>query len=166
MGSQKIYFKDSQHSDLPCIRHTMRSSKDQRLANRLTILQTWSAHPEWGATQIGRGGQGQARPPVVFQQDGAPSHTSPSTLSFLAAQRVQVLPNWPANSPDLNLVENCWAWISRQLIGQIFTTEDALESAIRAAWDHRPPTLIPNLHNSMVRRLTAVMPARGDVTRY
>ena len=135
------------------------------------LVSSWSAYQE----QVLRpnltflhnpGGQGQARPPIVFQQDGAPSHTSRSTLSFLAAQRVQVLPNWPANSPDLNLVENCWAWISRQLIGQIFTTEDALESAIRAAWDHRPPTLIPNLYNSMVRRLTAVMTARGDVTRY
>ena len=104
--------------------------------------------------------------PAVFQQDGASSHTSRSTQAFLAAQRVNVLPNWPANSPDLNLVEHCWTWIAKQLVGQSFTTEAALEDAIVAAWASRPPTLIPNLYNYMVRRLTAVMTSRGDVTRY
>lgn len=113
-----------------------------------------------------RGGAQRAAQPIVFQQDGAPSHTSRSTQAFLAAHRVQVLPDWPANSPDLNLVENCWAWIARQLVGQSFGSEDALEKAIRDAWESRPATLIPNLYNSMVRRLTAVLAARGDATRY
>ena len=87
-------------------------------------------------------------------------------MDFLAANRVDVLPNWTANSPDLNLVENCWAWIAKKLVGQTFATEAALENAIKAAWAERPSTLIPSLYNSMVRRLTAVMTSRGDVTRY
>ena len=113
-----------------------------------------------------RGGAQSAAKPIVFQQDRAPSHTSRSTQDFLAAHRVNVLPDWPANSPDLNLVENCWSWIAKQLVGQSFSSEEALEEAIREAWDARPATMIPNLYNSMVRRLTAVMTARGDVTRY
>ena len=106
------------------------------------------------------------RSPIIFQQDGASSHTSKSTLRFLQSHRVKMLPNWPANSPDLNPVEHCWAWLSKQLVGQKFETEAALEDAVRTAWATRPASLIPNLYGSMVRRLTSVLVARGGATKY
>jgi transposase len=102
----------------------------------------------------------------VFQQDGASSHTSASTQAYLATKGVSVLPDWPAHSPDLNPVEHCWAWLAKQLVGQSFRSEDELEAAIRAAWASKPPTLLPKLFGSMVRRLTAVIVARGASTRY
>ena len=51
----------------------------------------------------------RAASPIVFQQDGAPSHTSVSTQRFMRLHRVSVLPDWPPNSPDLNRVEYRWA---------------------------------------------------------
>ena len=104
--------------------------------------------------------------PIIFQHDGAPSHTSNSTRAFLRVQRVTVLPDWPPNSPDLNPVEHCWAWISKQLVGQQFRNAGELETAIRAVWAARDPRFIPNLYGSMVRRLTAVLVAKGASTRY
>ena len=74
--------------------------------------------------------------------------------------------DWPANSPDLNPVEHCWAWLANQLLGQSFRSEAELEAAIRAAWASKPPNFIPKLFGSMVRRLTAVVVARGASTRY
>jgi hypothetical protein len=103
---------------------------------------------------------------IVFQQDGASSHTSGSTTRWLAARRVRVLPNWPPNSPDLNPVEHCWAWLAKQLLGRSFPNEASLEGAIQAAWATRPSTLIPALYGSMGRRLNAVRMARGGSTRY
>ncbi len=41
----------------------------------------------------------------IFQQDLAPVHTSKSTKSLLNEHGVGVL-DWPANSPDLNPIEN------------------------------------------------------------
>ncbi len=41
----------------------------------------------------------------IFQQDLAPVHTAKSTKSWLNDHGVGVL-DWPANSPDLNHIEN------------------------------------------------------------
>ncbi len=41
----------------------------------------------------------------IFQQDLAPAHTAKSTKSWFNDHGVTVL-DWPANSPDLNPVEN------------------------------------------------------------
>ena len=99
-------------------------------------------------------------------QDGAPSHTSRATVAFLAEQGVKVLLNWPPNSPDLNPVEHCWSWISRQLVGMRFSSAAELEAAVRQAWASKPSDLIPKLYGSMVRRLTAVQVAKGCATKY
>ena len=104
--------------------------------------------------------------PIVFMQDGASSHTSQSTLRFLRTNNIQFIPDWPPNSPDLNPVEHCWAWLARQLVGKSFSTEDELEAAVQETWRNRPASLIPNLYGSMVRRMTAVMVAKGGPTRY
>ncbi len=41
----------------------------------------------------------------IFQQDLAPAHTAKSTKSLWNDHGVGVL-DWPANSPDLNPIEN------------------------------------------------------------
>jgi transposase len=103
---------------------------------------------------------------IVFMQDGASCHTSRSTMAYLQSHSVTVLTPWPAMSPDLNPVEHCWAWLAKQMIGQHFTSADALWAGLQATWATVPPTLIPALYGSMVRRLTAVQVARGGHTRY
>ncbi len=46
----------------------------------------------------------------IFQQDFAPALTAKRTKSWLNDHGVGVL-DWPANSPDLNLIENL-SWIT------------------------------------------------------
>ena len=73
---------------------------------------------------------------------------------------------WPANSPDLNLVENCWTMITRQLVDQSFKTGDELWAAVQAAWAKVPRGDVAKLYDSMVRRLSAVSVAKGGNTGY
>ncbi len=43
----------------------------------------------------------------IFQQDLAPAHTAKGIKNWFNDHGVTVL-DWPANSPDLNPVENLW----------------------------------------------------------
>ncbi len=50
----------------------------------------------------------------IFQQDLAPAHSTKSTKSWLNDHGVGVL-DWPANSPDLNPIENLCGIVKRKM---------------------------------------------------
>ncbi len=50
----------------------------------------------------------------ISQQDLAPNYTAKSTKSWLNDHGVGVL-DWPANSPDLNPIENLWGSVKRKM---------------------------------------------------
>lgn len=105
--------------------------------------------------------------PFIFQQDGAPCHRSRSTLSWLERNHIQRL-DWPAYSPDMNIVENLWGYMTRIVYkdGKRYNTKESLEDACRAAWAEIGQDYIDSLFNSLPNRVNEIIEENGGPTSY
>ena len=105
-------------------------------------------------------------PRMVCSQDGASSHTAKIVTDWLDNQPFHTLRHWPANSPDLNIMENVWGMMVQALGHRVIQTEDQLRDAIFEEWDNIGYDKIRALYRSLRDRFTAVVDRRGEPTRY
>ncbi len=66
----------------------------------------------------------------IFQQDLATAHTAKSTKSWLNEHGVGVL-DWPANSLDLNPIENIWSIVKRKIRNKRLQNADELKATVK-----------------------------------
>ncbi len=91
----------------------------------------------------------------IFQQDLAPAHSAKATSTWFKDHGIPVL-NWPANSPDLNPIENLWGIVKRKMQNARPNNAEELKATIRATWALITPEQCHRLIDSMPRRIAAV----------
>lgn len=89
----------------------------------------------------------------VFQQDGAPCHKARAVTRYLEGKGVQLLANWPAHSPVLNVIEELWGWMKLEVSRQHPQTLEELIAACLKFWTELPQTRINQLVLSFERKL-------------
>ncbi len=92
----------------------------------------------------------------IFQQVLAPAHTAKGTKSWFNDHGVTVL-DWPANSPDLNPIENLWGIVKTKMRDTRPNNADDLKATVKETWASIPPQQCHKLITSMPRRIEAVI---------
>jgi hypothetical protein len=101
----------------------------------------------------------------TFQHDNDPKHTSNLVKQYLMNKRVNVM-IWPAQSPDLNPIENLWGELDKRLADRQCNNSDDLFNILKEGWDNLDQNYLENLVKSMPRRCRDVIKAKGHATKY
>lgn len=104
---------------------------------------------------------------IVFQHDNDPKHKAKIVQEWLANQEFETM-EWPAQSPDLNLIEHMWAEVKRRLNKFDTPSKGVFElwERVQKIWNEISPDVCMNLYESMPRRMEAVLKAKGKWTKY
>ncbi|QSS55716.1 hypothetical protein I7I53_03681 [Histoplasma capsulatum var. duboisii H88] len=104
---------------------------------------------------------------ALWAEDGARYHTSKLIKDWMNEWQMDRV-EWPAQSPDLNPIENLWA-IMKHRISKIryrIHSEAEMRKELQLIWDSITQEEIQDLIRSIPRRMQAVIKARGGSTKY
>jgi hypothetical protein len=103
----------------------------------------------------------------VFQDDNAPVHRARSVKEFMERENIPTM-EWPAQSPDFNIIENCWRKLKQELCKRVqnLRTANDKETAIGQIWENIDFNTIQDLYKCTPRRIQAVIKAKGCLTKY
>jgi len=104
---------------------------------------------------------GDDEPDWILQEDKDPKHTSKLAIKWKEENGINRM-RWPANSPDLNPIENVWAVLKLNVRKRRPCTVKQLVRAIYKEWKELLVEYAQTLVSSMTRRVKEVITAQGD----
>ena len=99
--------------------------------------------------------------------DNAPCHRSREVETWREENNIPRFP-WPAQSPDLNPIENIWFVLKNSVKRNIHTirTLNDLREHLQSAWENIPLVFIQGLYQTLPKRCRQVILSKGNITKY
>ncbi|GFX77938.1 transposable element Tcb2 transposase [Trichonephila clavipes] len=99
--------------------------------------------------------------------DNARPHRANLVDEFLESEDIKRIP-WPANSPDLNPIENLWDYLGRAIARRHPPPRDVngRKTALLEEWSLIPQTVINNVISSLKTRCDMCVRVRRDHIPY
>jgi len=103
----------------------------------------------------------------VLQEDHCGPHRAITIKDYLAEKEVTRM-KWPAQSPDLNPIENVWGYLKQQIRKRRTypKNKDDLFAILSKLWDELPQEYLMDLACTMSNRVLAVEENKGRHTKY
>lgn len=100
-----------------------------------------------------------------FYQDNDPKHKSGIVQMWLIWKCPHIMAP-PAQSPDLNVIENLWSILDENIRKHKISSKNDLKSALMEEWGKITPETTRKLVESVPNRLKAVINQKGGHTKY
>ena len=82
-------------------------------------------------------------------------------MKFIRGKKIKVLQGWPAQSPDMDIIEHIWGRMKEEA----WRTKPK-NLVLKVAFHAIPDDFINKLYDSLPNRMATVLQAKGTHTRY
>ena len=103
----------------------------------------------------------------ILQADNDPKHKSRATQAWLRENNIPTL-DWLSSSPDMNIIENLWAYLDNRIRAHPMNLSNSKELwiALEKEWYNISPEYIRKLYESLPGRVEEVHRAKGGNTKH